>query len=102
MGVSRAGDDIPTFDSNVPETRLDPASDLNPRVGRGKHPAKSTPDHTVRPPKRASRVVQYVVSSDEEGAGEPVLAEAPSTQTATHEDPTEGTNAAVPPHKGVN
>ena len=62
MGVPRAGDDILTFDANVPETPPDPASDLNPRAGRGKRPAESTPNHTVRPPKRASRVVQYVVS----------------------------------------
>ncbi|KAK0573562.1 hypothetical protein LWI29_009920 [Acer saccharum] len=71
VGVSRASDDIPTFDANVPETPPDPASDLNPRAGRGKHPTESTPDHTIRPPKRASRVVQYVVSSDDKAVPPP-------------------------------
>ncbi|KAK0608527.1 hypothetical protein LWI29_031941 [Acer saccharum] len=84
VGASRVGDDIPVFDANVPETLLDPASDLNPRAGRGKRPAKSTLDHAARPPKRASRVVQYVVSSDEEGAGEPAPAEAASVQDVAH------------------
>ncbi|KAK0606839.1 hypothetical protein LWI29_005032 [Acer saccharum] len=65
-------------------------------ASRGKHPAEGTPDHAVRPPKRASRVVQYVVSSDEEGADEPVLVETPSAQTAAHEGPAEEANAAVP------
>ena len=70
---------------NVPKTPSDLASDLNPRTGREKHPAESTPNHAVRPPKRASRVVQYVISSDEEGAGEPVFAEAAPVQKTAHE-----------------
>ncbi|KAK0599479.1 hypothetical protein LWI29_005681 [Acer saccharum] len=102
IGVSRGVSDIPIFDADVPKTPLDPASDLAPRAGRGKCPAEGTPDHAARPPKRVSMVVQYVVSSDEEGADEPVLAETPSTQTAAHEGPTEGTNAAVPPPEEVN
>ena len=81
---------------DVPKTPLDPASDLAPRASRGKRPAEGTPDHAARPPKRASRVVQYVVSSDKEGADEPVLSETPSAQMATHEGPVEGANAAVP------
>ncbi|KAK0607586.1 hypothetical protein LWI29_017068 [Acer saccharum] len=47
-------------------------------------------------------ILRYVVSSDEEGAGEPALAETPSIQTDVHEDPGEGTNAAVPPPEEVN
>ncbi|KAK0570834.1 hypothetical protein LWI29_007215 [Acer saccharum] len=95
--------DIPIFDADVPETPLDPASDLNPRTNRGKRLAKGNPNHTARPPKRASRVVQYVVSSDEEGADEPVLAETPSTQTAVPEALTEGASTVVSPlPKGVN
>ncbi|KAK0599407.1 hypothetical protein LWI29_005015 [Acer saccharum] len=47
-------------------------------------------------------VVQYVVSSDEEGAGELALVETPSIQTDVREDPAEGTNAAVPPPEEVN
>ncbi|KAK0575162.1 hypothetical protein LWI29_034824 [Acer saccharum] len=46
--------------------------------------------------------MQYIVSSNEKGADEPVLTETPFTQTATHEDPAEGANAAVPPPKEVN
>ena len=46
--------------------------------------------------------MQYVVSSDEKGADEPVLAETPSTQTAAHEGPAEGANAAVPSSEEVN
>ncbi|KAK0582818.1 hypothetical protein LWI29_029917 [Acer saccharum] len=83
------------------KTPHDPASDLAPRAGRGKRPAKTTPDRTARPPKRASRVVQYVVSSDEEGAGEPALAETP-IQTDAREDNAEGTNAAVPAPEEVD
>ncbi|KAK0589739.1 hypothetical protein LWI29_017917 [Acer saccharum] len=94
--------DIPIFDADVPETPLDPASDLTPRAGRGKRPAEGTPDHAARLSKRASRVVQYVVSSNEEGANEPVLAETPSAQTAAHEGPAEGANAAVPSPEEVN
>ncbi|KAK0585059.1 hypothetical protein LWI29_022835 [Acer saccharum] len=56
VGVSGGASDIPIFDADVTET-LDPASDLAPRAGRGKRPAKSTLDHAARPPKRASRVV---------------------------------------------
>ncbi|KAK0608199.1 hypothetical protein LWI29_027025 [Acer saccharum] len=102
VGVSWGVSDIPIFDADVPETPLDPASDLAPRAGRGKCPTEGTPDHVARPSKRASMVVQYVVSSDEEGADEPVLTETPSTQTTTHDGPAEGTNAAVPPYKDVN
>ncbi|KAK0577753.1 hypothetical protein LWI29_038075 [Acer saccharum] len=79
VGVSGGVSDIPNFNADVPETPYDPASDLAPRAGRGKRPAKSTLDHAARPLKRASRVVQYVVSSDEEGVGEPALVETPST-----------------------
>ncbi|KAK0585643.1 hypothetical protein LWI29_031746 [Acer saccharum] len=81
VGVSGVASEILIFDANVPETPLDPSSDLNPRTGRGKRPAEGTPDHTARPVKRASRVVQYVVSSDEEVVEEPVLAEVPSAET---------------------
>ncbi|KAK0573752.1 hypothetical protein LWI29_013027 [Acer saccharum] len=72
VGVSGVASEIPIFDANVPKTPPDPSSGLNPRTGRGKRPAEGTPDHTARPVKRASRVVQYVVSSDEGG---PDLAE---------------------------
>ncbi|KAK0585696.1 hypothetical protein LWI29_032630 [Acer saccharum] len=103
VGVSGAVSDIPIFDTDVPKTPLDPASDLTPRKGRGKRPTEGTLDHTARPPKRASRVVQYVVSSDEEGADEPVLIETPSTQTTVPEVPTEGASTVVSPlPKGVN
>ncbi|KAK0578414.1 hypothetical protein LWI29_009965 [Acer saccharum] len=71
-------------------------------ASRGKRPAEGAPDHAARLPKRASRVVQYVVSLDEEGADEPVLAKTPSAQTATHEGPAEGANAAVPSSEEVN
>ncbi|KAK0586508.1 hypothetical protein LWI29_008170 [Acer saccharum] len=79
--VSGVASDIPIFDINVPEIPPDPSSDLIPRASRGKRPAEGAPDHTARPLKRASRVVQYVVSSDEKVAEEPVLAEAPSAET---------------------
>ncbi|KAK0574533.1 hypothetical protein LWI29_025093 [Acer saccharum] len=103
VGVSRAVSDIFIFDADVPETPLDPASDLTPRTGRGKRPAEGTPDHTARPPKRASRVVQYVVSSENEGADEHVLAGTPPTQTTVPEAPVEGVSAVVSPlPKGVN
>ncbi|KAK0574881.1 hypothetical protein LWI29_030418 [Acer saccharum] len=101
VGVSRGASDIPIFDADVTEA-LDPANDLAPRAGKGKRPVESTPDHAARPPKRASRVVQYVVSSDEEGADKPAFAEAPSTQTAVREDLAKGTNAVVPPPEEVN
>ncbi|KAK0588297.1 hypothetical protein LWI29_037420 [Acer saccharum] len=94
--------DIPIFDADVHETPLNPASDLAPRASRGKRPAEGTPNHIARLPKQTSRVVQYVVSSDEEGADEPVLAETPSAQTDTHEGPAEGANAAVPSSEEVN
>ncbi|KAK0571920.1 hypothetical protein LWI29_023592 [Acer saccharum] len=84
------------------KTPLDPASDLAPRASRNKRPAGSTPDHAVRPPKRASRVVQYVVSSVEEGAEELAVAETPSTQPAVREGPAEAENVAAPPSEGVN
>ncbi|KAK0575635.1 hypothetical protein LWI29_004207 [Acer saccharum] len=78
VGVSGGVSAIPIFDVDVPETPLDPASDLAPRANRGKRPAEGTPDHAARPPKRASRVVQYVVSSNEEGANAAV----PSSEEA--------------------
>ncbi|KAK0571468.1 hypothetical protein LWI29_016523 [Acer saccharum] len=87
---------------HVPDTPLDPASDLAPKASKGKRPAEGTPDHAARPPKRASRVVQYVVSLDEEGADEPALAETPSTPTVVREGHAEGTNTAVPPPEVVN
>ncbi|KAK0585282.1 hypothetical protein LWI29_026227 [Acer saccharum] len=93
---------IPIFDADVPGTPLDHASDLAPRASRGKRPAEGTPDHAARPPKQASRVVQYVVFSDEEGADKPVLAETPSAQTATHGGPVEGANTAVPSSEEVD
>ena len=103
VGVSGAVSDIPIFDADVPETPLNLASDLTPRTGRGKRLAEGTPDHTARPPKRASRVVQFVVSSDEEGADKPVLVGTPSTQTTVPEAPTEGVSTVVSPlPKGVN
>ncbi|KAK0584270.1 hypothetical protein LWI29_010307 [Acer saccharum] len=80
------------------KTPLDPASDLAPRA-RNKRPAESAPDHSARPPKRASRVVQFVVSSDEEDVQEPDVAEVPPAQP---ERSTEAENVAVPPSEGVN
>ncbi|KAK0579023.1 hypothetical protein LWI29_019784 [Acer saccharum] len=102
VGVSGGVSDIPFFDADVPETPLDPASDLALRASRSKRPAGSTPDHAARPPKRASRVVQYVVSSNEEGAEEPTVAETPSTQPAVREGPAEADNVAAPPSEEVN
>ncbi|KAK0582319.1 hypothetical protein LWI29_024133 [Acer saccharum] len=101
VGASGGVGDIPAFNADVPETPHDPASDLAPRAGRGKRPVETTPDRAVRPPKRASRVVQYVVSSDEEGAGEPALTETP-IQTDVREDHAEGTSAEVPPPEEVD
>ncbi|KAK0575837.1 hypothetical protein LWI29_007971 [Acer saccharum] len=72
----------PLFARRLLRVLLLPSSDLIPRAGRGKRLAEGTPDHAARPLKRASRVVQYVVSSDEEVIEEPVLAEAPSAETA--------------------
>ncbi|KAK0607612.1 hypothetical protein LWI29_017410 [Acer saccharum] len=86
VGVSGVASDIPIFDVNVPEIPPDPSSDLIPRADRGKRPTEGAPDHTARPLKRASRVVQYVVSSDEEVAEELVLAEAPSAETTVPGD----------------
>ncbi|KAK0586720.1 hypothetical protein LWI29_011332 [Acer saccharum] len=102
VGVSGGVSDIPFFDADVPKTPLDPTSDLAPRASRSKRPAGSTPDHAARPPKRASRVVQYVVSSNEEGAEEPVVAETPSTQPAVCEGPAEVDNVVAPPSEEVN
>ncbi|KAK0590364.1 hypothetical protein LWI29_026011 [Acer saccharum] len=102
VGVSGGVSDIPFFDADVPETPLDPASDLAPRASRSKRPAGSTPDHAARPPKRASRVVQYVISSDEEGAKEPAVAETSSTQPAIREGPVEADNVVAPPSEEVN
>ncbi|KAK0596261.1 hypothetical protein LWI29_014178 [Acer saccharum] len=101
VGVSGGVSDIPFFNADVPETPLDPASDLAPRA-RSKHPVESSSDHSVQPPKRASRVVQFVVSSDEEGAEEPAVAETPSTQPNVHEGPADAENVAAPPSEGVN
>ncbi|KAK1588237.1 hypothetical protein Q3G72_021207 [Acer saccharum] len=98
VGASEVGDDIPVFYANVPETPSDPTSDLNPRASKGKRSAESTPDHAVRPPKQASMVVQYVVSSDEEGAGEPVLAEIVPTRDVVSKAPVEGVTIVVPLH----
>ncbi|KAK0599195.1 hypothetical protein LWI29_003133 [Acer saccharum] len=98
VGVSGGVSDIPIFNADVPETPLDPASDLALRA-RSKRPAESASDHSARPPKRASRVVQFVVSSDAE---EPAVAETPSTQPAVHEGPAEAENVAAPPSEGVN
>ncbi|KAK0593801.1 hypothetical protein LWI29_011015 [Acer saccharum] len=98
VGVSGVASDIPIFDADVPETPLDPASDLAPKA-RNKRPAESAPDHSARPPKRASRVVQFVVSSDEEDVQEPAVAEAPPAQP---ERPAEAENVAAPPSEGVN
>ncbi|KAK0570739.1 hypothetical protein LWI29_005682 [Acer saccharum] len=53
VGISGGGggvNDIPIFDADVPETPLDPASDLAPRASRGKRPAEGTPDHAARLP----------------------------------------------------
>ncbi|KAK0574719.1 hypothetical protein LWI29_028069 [Acer saccharum] len=102
VGVSGGVSDIPFFNADVPETPLDPASDLAPRARRSKRPAESTPDHSARPLKWASRVVQFVVSSNEEGVEEPAVVETPSTQLAVHEGPTEAENVATPPSEGVN
>ncbi|KAK0582668.1 hypothetical protein LWI29_028346 [Acer saccharum] len=102
VGVSGGVSDIPIFNADVPETPLDPASDLAPRARKSKRPVESMPDHSARPPKWASRVVQFVVSSDEEGVEEPAVAETPSTQPAVHEGPVEAENVAVPPSEGVN
>ncbi|KAK0577469.1 hypothetical protein LWI29_033344 [Acer saccharum] len=101
VGVSRGVSDIPIFDADVPKTPLDPTSDQAPRA-RNKRPTESASDHSARPPKRASRVVQFVVSSDEEDAEEPTVAETPSAQTAVHEGPAEAENVAAPPSEGVN
>ncbi|KAK0570811.1 hypothetical protein LWI29_006810 [Acer saccharum] len=100
VGASGGVSDVPIFATDVLETPLDPASDLAPRASKGKRPAEGTPDHAARPPKRASRVVQYVVSSDEEGADEPALAKTPSAPTVVREGPAKGTNTAVPPTRG--
>ncbi|KAK0604503.1 hypothetical protein LWI29_016301 [Acer saccharum] len=98
VGVSGGASDIPIFDADVPETPLDPASDLAPRA-RNKPPAESASDHSARPSKRASRVVQFVVSFDEEDVQEPAVAEAPFTQP---EGPAEAENVAALPFEGVN
>ena len=47
VGASGAGTDVPVFDASVPEAPSDPASDLNPRSGRGKRPAEGTPGSTI-------------------------------------------------------
>ena len=51
-------------------------------LGRGKRQAESTPEGAVRPAKRASRVVQYVLSSNKEGDGDPICSEDPHTDRA--------------------
>ncbi|KAK1580809.1 hypothetical protein Q3G72_000332 [Acer saccharum] len=78
VGVSGAVSDIPIFDADVPETPLDPTSDLAPRTGRGKRPAEGTPDHAAGP------------LNGRQGL------------CTTHEDPAKGANAAVPPPEEVN
>ncbi|KAK0574025.1 hypothetical protein LWI29_017136 [Acer saccharum] len=89
VGASGGVSDIPSFNADVPETPHDPTSDLAPRAGRGKHPTETTPDRAARPPKRASRVVQYVVSSDEEATppsvevNEPTIPASTSPRTAS-------------------
>ena len=65
---------VSIFDANVSEAPENPSNDLNTRNGREKRHAESTPEGTVRRAKRASMVVQYVLSSDEEGNCEPVHA----------------------------
>ncbi|KAK1561929.1 hypothetical protein Q3G72_003274 [Acer saccharum] len=70
-------------------------SDLNPRASRGKCPVKSTPDQAIRPTKRASRVVRYVVSFDEENADEPVLSGTIPMGNVAPEVPTEGVIVTV-------
>ncbi|KAK0607104.1 hypothetical protein LWI29_009391 [Acer saccharum] len=97
VGVSGVAIEIPIFDVNVPETPPDPSSNLTPRTGRGKRSAEGTPDHIAQPLKRASRVMQYVVSSDEEVVEEPVLAEAPSAETAVLEASVERPDLAESP-----
>ena len=86
VGVSGANEETHIPDAEVPEPPIDPASDLIPRAGRGKRPAEGSPEHAVRPPKRASRVVQYVVSSDEDASEEPVLAETTPTVGVSTEE----------------
>ena len=98
VGVSGSGTDVPIFDAGAPEVPPDPMSDLNPRSGRGKRPADGTPNSAVRPPKRASRVVQYVISSDEKGADDL----APTGSTAVGDvtpkvDAERATTAVSPP-----
>lgn len=85
---------------NVPEIPVDPTSHLTPRNGRSKHPAEGTPDRSARPAKRASRVMQYDVSSDEEVAKEPVLTETPPAETTVPTDPTNTMRSSLP--AGVN
>ncbi|KAK0594230.1 hypothetical protein LWI29_020845 [Acer saccharum] len=67
------------------------------KVGVSGVATEGTPDRTARPVKRASRVVQYVVSSDEEVAEEPVLAEVPSAETTVPGASVEGPNLAESP-----
>ena len=47
VGALRGVNDIPIFCTDVPETPLDPASDLALKAGRGKRPAEGTSDHAA-------------------------------------------------------
>ncbi|KAK1576572.1 hypothetical protein Q3G72_015021 [Acer saccharum] len=47
VGISGVVNDIPIFDADVPETPLDPPSDLALRTGRGKRPAEATHEGPV-------------------------------------------------------
>ncbi|KAK0575839.1 hypothetical protein LWI29_007994 [Acer saccharum] len=98
VGVSGVASDIPIFDADVPETHLDPASDLAPRA-RNKRPAESASDHSARPPKRASRVVQFVISSDEEDVQEPATLPATPPRLAS---PRPASPAVVAGEPGVS
>ncbi|KAK1587115.1 hypothetical protein Q3G72_009687 [Acer saccharum] len=88
VGASRASSDVPIFDANVPETPEDPASDLNPKVGRGKRPVESTPNHATLTegvdsgvPAEMARVTDPILNS--ENVGEPnVSTFAPPDPTA--------------------
>ncbi|KAK0571519.1 hypothetical protein LWI29_017437 [Acer saccharum] len=51
---------------------------------------------------RLLSILRFVVSSDEEGAEEPAVAETPSTQPAVRKGPAEEENVAAPPSEGVN
>ncbi|KAK0592059.1 hypothetical protein LWI29_012594 [Acer saccharum] len=94
--VASVASDIPIFDADVPETPSIPRVTWLPELGI--NVLLKVTDHSARPPKRASRVVQFVVSSDEEDVQEPAVAEAP----AQPERSAEAENVAAPPSEGVN